>query len=161
MENSSTLRPMRAIAGMAQQQARLALRSLSVDAERGLVVVAPPPPTQFRFGFEGLRYAATLTPTPQGVHCRITAPVGPVPFTAEDGAARRAMLAIVRSCRDRTEARFVIDTAQTIWLMAETAVAEVPTPESVMLELARHLAAARPYLRLMRDLVPPPRRARR
>src|SRR6056297_2924852 len=135
METSSKLRPMRAVAGMAQQQARLALKSLSVDAAGGLVVAAPPPPTQFRFEFDGLRCAATLTAMPQGFHCRLTAPVGPVPFTAQNGAARRAMLAIVRSCRDRTEARFVIDTGQTIWLVAESTVEEVPTPESVMLEL--------------------------
>lgn len=161
MDTSLPLRPMRAVAFMAQQQERLALNSLSVGADGELVVAAPPPPIQFRFRFEGLRCAATLTSMPDGFTCRITSPVGPVPFTAQDRTARQAMLAIVRDCRDRTGALFIVDTAQTIWLIAESTVAELPTPEAVMLETALLLADARPYLRLMLEHLPPPRQGGR
>jgi hypothetical protein len=154
---ATEIKPLKALAVMATHNKRFEMNSVSVDAEGDIVVATPPPPAFYRFVFDGLKFAVALTPQDDASLCRVSAPVGPLPFTAENAEARLAVLTILRSARQLHYTRFTIAAHQMIMVTADLHVDNPQTPEAVMLETVRFLHEARPFLRLLTAQIRAPR----
>ena len=154
MVQAPDIRPLRALALMAQRQAGLPLNALQVSANGELVVQDPAPPSRFVFRFAGVVFTQILTPRADGFHCRLHAHLGHVPFTAQDPALRAALLTILKGVRGNGVAHFLVGQSQSVWVVADFEGGEVPTPEAVLLETARLLHAIRPYVEVLRHHLP-------
>ena len=151
MVSSSDIRPLRALALMAQHQSGLPLNALKVSESGELVVQDPAPPSRFAFRFSGIGFTEILTPRPEGFHFRLHAHLGYVPFTAQDPGLRAALLTILRNVRGNGIAHVLVGQSQSVWVVADFDGQERPTPEAVLLETARLLHAIRPYVEMLRD----------
>ncbi len=141
--------PIRALAVMAREIRKIPVNAVAVGEDGSLELRNPPPPSQFQFLFDGVRFTMNVTPEGQGYRYRLTALVGILPFTVQNRLSRLALLTIVSGCRDLGGLHFVIAKQQRIWLIAEGEVAEIPTPEAVLHQMTSLLHRARPCLRLI------------
>ena len=146
---AASAHPLQAISLMAERQQQLQLNSLSIGDDGSMVVYNPAPPARFRFAYRGLWYRVVVTPRPDGFRLRLTAPLGCLPFTAQDRDRRHALLSLLRRLPRSGRFGFVPNIHQNIWLVAEFDVAEPPTPGAVFLEVVEVVHQSRPFVGLI------------
>lgn len=146
---AASAHPLQAISLMAERQQHLALNSLSIAEDGSVAVYDPAPPARFRFAYRGLWYRVLVAPRPDGFRLRLTAPLGYLPFTAQDRDRRGVLLTLLRRLPRSGRFVFVPNVHQNIWLVAEFDVAERPTPEAVFLEIVEVVHQSRPFVGLI------------
>lgn len=154
-------KPIRSLAAMAGSGTLLQPGSPVAEVTDAAARAAMPDPHEYRFALEGLSFAVTITLLEEGFHFRIMAPLGPVPFSAQNPAARVAVLTILKACRSLDRARFVVGPSQMMWVLTEAELSESATPEAVIHETVLFLQEALPYLRLLGRHLQPATPARR
>ena len=146
---AASAHPMQAITLMAERQQHLQLNALSVAEDGTMVVYDPAPPARFRFTYRGLWYRVLVSPRPDGFRLRLTAPLGCLPYTAQDRDRRSMLLSLLRRQPRSGCFGFATNIHQNIWLVAEFDVAEAPTPAVVFLEIVEVIHQSRPFVGLI------------
>ncbi len=101
------------------------------------------------FKIDGRQFRVTVRPDGDGAVCVVRAIVGDIPFSAESSARRRAVLMILDAARTLPTTRWLRERGERIALERATRIAGRVSPERILGEAVRTVAAARPFLRLL------------
>lgn len=109
---------------------------------------------EFAFSYCGVPFRAHVRPFGRGVRMRIAGDLAPLPYSAECQAARRAILDILRNCRDFVWGECGVTREQQIVVQGETELANPVTPVRVVSAVTRFLLAARPCMKILAEKLP-------
>jgi hypothetical protein len=108
------------------------------------------------FGFRacGLPFSAVTRMTDSGPVLQIAAEIGAAPYTAEGVALREAVRAIIRSSHGSPSCRLMVSKQKRIYCVGRAHLDETWTPTALLTVAAELVLEARPYLRVLRDVLP-------
>ena len=111
---------------------------------------------EFEFSFThcDVPFRAHVRPCGDGVRMRIAGDVAPLPYTAESQDARRALLDILRKCRDFDWGECGVTAEQRIVVHGEVEVANPVTPVRVVSAVATFILSATPCMKLVAENLP-------
>jgi hypothetical protein len=108
------------------------------------------------FGFRacGLPFSATTRLTESGPVLQVAADIGGDPYSAEGVEIREAVHAIIRSSHASPSCRLMISRQKRIYCVGKGRLDETWTPTAVLTVAAELVLEARPYLLVLRDVLP-------
>jgi hypothetical protein len=108
------------------------------------------------FGFRacGLPFSAETRLTDSGPVLQIAANVGGDPYTAEGAEMREAVHAIIRSSHISPSCRLMVSKQKRIYCVGKARLSETWTPTALLTVAADLVLEARPYLMVLRDVLP-------
>lgn len=120
----------------------------SVALKRGHANVA--------FGFKvcGLPFSAETRLTDSGPVLQIAADIGGEPYTAEGIEMREAVHAVIRSSHTSPSCRLMVSKQKRIYCVGKAHLSESWTPTALLTVAAELVLEARPYLMVLRDIMP-------
>jgi hypothetical protein len=120
--------------------------TLQIGAEDGQI--------EFAFRHLGYQFKANTRPTESGTLLQISAEVGPLPFSAEGVGVRRATLAVIDASQMMNEARLFVSKHKWIYCIGKAALAPHWQPKDAIEASTRLLLEVKPYLQMLRDVLP-------
>lgn len=124
------------------------------DAEQSLTRLAPEPPINFQFKWQGIAFAARVDNTDAGLRLRLVGDLGPVPFSAENAPGRDRLLSLVQWADADGACRFVVGRRQHLNLLGDARIAAPLTGTSIIATATNFLLQARPYIDLAEEQRP-------
>jgi hypothetical protein len=124
----------------------LADGSLALRQERTAV--------EFSFRACGLVFSAVTRATEPGAVLQVAAEVGPDPYSAEGAQMREAAHAIIRASQASPSCRLMVSRQKRIYCVGRTRLDETWTPTALLAAAAELVLAAKPYLTVLRDVLP-------
>jgi hypothetical protein len=108
------------------------------------------------FGFRacGLPFSAMTRLTETGPVLQVAADVGGDPYSAEGAEMREAVHAIIRSSHASPSCRLMISRQKRIYCVGKGRLGETWTPTALLTVAAELVLEARPYLLVLRDVLP-------
>jgi hypothetical protein len=108
------------------------------------------------FGFKvcGLPFAAETRLTDTGPVLQIAAQIGGDPYSAEGVELREAVHAIIRSSHASPSCRLMVSKQKRIYCVGKAHLSESWTPTALLTVAAELVLEARPYLMVLRDILP-------
>jgi hypothetical protein len=108
------------------------------------------------FGFRacGLPFAAETRLTDTGPVLQIAADIGGDPYTAEGVEMREAVHAVIRSSHTSPSCRLMVSKQKRIYCVGKAHLNESWTPTALLTVAAELVLEARPYLMVLRDIMP-------
>jgi hypothetical protein len=108
------------------------------------------------FGFRacGLPFSAETRLTDTGPVLQIAADIGGDPYSAEGVEMREAVHAIIRSSHTSPSCRLMISKQKHIYCVGKAHLNETWTPTALLTVAAELVLEARPYLMVLRDVLP-------
>jgi hypothetical protein len=108
------------------------------------------------FGFRacGLPFSAETRLTDTGPVLQISAEIGGDPYTAEGVEMREAVHAVIRSSHASPSCRLMVSKQKHIYCVGKAHLAETWTPTALLTVAAELVLEARPYLMVLRDIMP-------
>ena len=108
------------------------------------------------FGFKvcGLPFAAETRLTDTGPVLQIAAEIGGDPYSAEGVQLREAVHAIIRSSHVSPSCRLMVSKQKRIYCVGKAHLSESWTPTALLTVAAELVLEARPYLMVLRDILP-------
>lgn len=110
-------------------------------------------PLCFAFAFRGADFEARMETTPESL-ITLSAELGKVPYSMEQGANRSATQRIVKATANLPGGRIEISESQDISLVATAQPPSPLTPASVMAAITSLLLDFGPYIDLLRECLP-------
>ena len=109
---------------------------------------------EFAFKACGLPFSATTRLTESGPVLEIAANVTGAPYSAEGIEMREAVHAIIRSSQASLHCRLMVSKQKRIYCVGRARLDESWTPTALLTAAAELILEARPYLLVLRDIVP-------
>ena len=108
------------------------------------------------FGFKicGLPFAAETRLTDTGPVLQIAAEIGGDPYSAEGVELREAVHAVIRSSHASPSCRLMVSKQKRIYCVGKAHLSESWTPTALLTVAAELVLEARPYLLVLRDILP-------
>ncbi len=108
------------------------------------------------FGFRacGLPFSAETRLTDHGPLLQIAANIGGDPYTAEGVEMREAVHAVIRSSHTSRSCRLMVSKQKRIYCVGKAHLNESWTPTALLTVAAELVLEARPYLMVLRDIMP-------
>jgi hypothetical protein len=108
------------------------------------------------FGFRacGLPFSAETRLTDTGPVLQIAADIGGDPYTAEGVEMREAVHAVIRSSHTSPSCRLMVSKQKRIYCVGKAHLNETWTPTALLTVAAELVLEARPYLMVLRDIMP-------
>jgi hypothetical protein len=108
------------------------------------------------FGFKacGLPFTAETRLTDAGPVLQIAADIGGDPYTAEGAEMREAVHAVIRYSHTSPSCRLMVSKQKRIYCVGKAHLAETWTPTALLTAAAELVLEARPYLMVLRDIMP-------
>ena len=108
------------------------------------------------FGFRacGLPFSAETRLTDTGPVLQISADIGGDPYSAEGVEMREAVHAVIRSSHSSPSCRLMVSKQKRIYCVGKAHLAETWTPTALLTVAAELVLEARPYLMVLRDILP-------
>jgi hypothetical protein len=108
------------------------------------------------FGFRacGLTFAAEARLTETGPVLLLAAEIGGEPYSAEGVAMREAAHAIIRASHGSPSCRLMVSKQKRIYCVGKTSLDVTWTPPALLAAAAELVLEARPYLMVLRDVLP-------
>ena len=117
-------------------------------------VLAGESPYEFGFSYCDVPFRIHVRPYGGGVRLRIAGDVAPLPYSAECLAARRAILDILRNCRDFDWGEAGVSNQLHIVVQGETDVPSPVTPVAVVSAAINFVFVATPCLKVLAENLP-------
>lgn len=111
-------------------------------------------PFEFAFSYCGVPFRTQVRPYGGSVRMRIAGDVAPPPYTAECQAARLAILAFLRNCRDFVWGERGATSQQHIVVQGEAEIHGPVTPVQVVSAVTGFVLAARPCMNILAENLP-------
>jgi len=109
---------------------------------------------EFTFRACGLPFSATTRPTESGPVLEIAANVTSDPYSAEGIEMREAVHAVIRASQMSSHCRLMVSKQKRIYCVGRTRLGESWTPTVLLTAAVELILEARPYLMVLRDIVP-------
>jgi hypothetical protein len=108
------------------------------------------------FGFRacGLPFSAMTRLTESGPVLQIAADVAGDPYSAEGVEMREAVHAVIRSSHESPSCRLMVSKQRRIYCVGKANLSEDWTPTALLAVAADLVLEARPYLMVLRDILP-------
>ena len=108
------------------------------------------------FGFRvcGLPFSAETRLADTGPVLQIAAEIGSDPYSADGVELREAVHAIIRSSHSSPSCRLMVSKQKRIYCVGKAHLAETWTPTALLTAAAELVLEARPYLMVLRDILP-------
>lgn len=121
------------------------------DAEQSLTRLAPEPPINFQFRWQGIPFAARVDNTEAGLRLRMVGDLGPVPYSAENAEGRDRLLSLVQWADADGTCRFVVGRRQHLNLLGDARITMPLTGTAIVATATNFLLQARPYIDLAEE----------
>lgn len=109
---------------------------------------------EFAFTSVGYKFQANTRITGNGALLQLSAAIGPLPFSAEGLGVRRATLAIIDASQLMNEARLFVSKHRWIYCVGKASLGEGFQPREAIVASTRLLLEVKPYLTMLRDVLP-------
>lgn len=135
----------------------LGLGNININADGVLELNHPPRPAHHQFQLDGLVFHLSAAPEAERFGIELWADVGSMPFTVEDPARRKAAYEVLRGSTGLGVARFVLQGGNRVVLAAREQREGSVDPIDMIRMVVETVGQARPFMRLFRALLAPPR----
>jgi hypothetical protein len=109
---------------------------------------------EFSFRACGLLFSAATRLIESGPVLQIAAEIGGDPYSAEGANMRDAVHAIIRSSHTSPSCRLMVSRQKRIYCVGRARLDNTSTPTALLAAAAELILAARPYLMVLRDVLP-------
>ena len=109
---------------------------------------------QFGFRACGLPFSAATRQTESGPVLEIAAEIAGAPYSAEGIDMRETVHAIIRSSHGSLSCRLMVSKQKRIYCVGKAHLSESWTPTALLTSAAELVLEARPYLLVLRDVLP-------
>ena len=109
---------------------------------------------EFSFNAYGLNFSCNTRLIEAGPILQIAAEIGSDPYTAEGAHLRDSAHAIIRASQDAPACRLMVSRQKRIYCVGRARLAEPWTPTALLTVAAGLILEARPYLMVLRDILP-------
>ncbi len=109
---------------------------------------------EFSFRAYGLNFSCNTRLIDAGPILQIAAEIGSDPYTAEGAHLRDSAHAIIRASQDAPACRLMVSRQKRIYCVGRARLAEPWTPTALLTAAAGLILEARPYLMVLRDILP-------
>lgn len=127
---------------------------LRVTADGTLQIGRKEGQIEFGFTYMGFNFEAHTRPTANGSVLQLSAEIAPLPYSAEGVATRRAVIAILEASQATAEVRLVISKHRWIYCIGKAALTPGWEPEQVIAAATRLVLEVKPYLQMLREVLP-------
>ncbi len=149
-ENAERVSGLRDILALLAGGRSLQVGDLEFDEDGRIRLRSGDQPLRFAFAFRGVDFEAQIETVPEAL-ITLSAELGKVPFSMEQGADRRITQRIVEATADLPCGRIEISQAQDMSLIATAQPPSPLTPASVMAAITTLLLDFGPYIDLLRE----------
>lgn len=130
------------------------LNELDVLADGSVALKQERAKVEFAFKACGLPFSATTRVTDSGPVLEIAAEIGSDPYSAEGIELREAVHAVIRSSHGSPACRLMVSKQKRIYCVGKAHLSETWTPSALLTVAAELILEARPYLLVLRDIMP-------
>lgn len=130
------------------------LNALDVLADGSVALKQERSNVEFAFKACGLSFSAMARLSDSGPVLQIAANVGGDPYSAEGADMRKAVHAIIRSSHSSPSCRLMVSRQKRIYCVGKARLGESWTPTALLTAAAELVLEARPYLMVLRDVLP-------
>lgn len=109
---------------------------------------------EFSFNAYGLNFSCNTRLIETGPILQIAADIGSDPYTAEGADLRDSAHAIIRASQDAPACRLMVSRQKRIYCVGRARLAEPWTPTALLAAAAGLILEVRPYLMVLRDILP-------
>lgn len=109
---------------------------------------------QFSFQYLGLNFSAQVRAGENGSALQLVAPIAPFPYTAESAPLRLTTQAVVTASQSNSSCRLMVSRQRQIYCVGRAHVDPSWTPVELISSAVALLFEARPYLEIMREIMP-------
>lgn len=109
---------------------------------------------EFSFRACGLVFSAVTRASEVGPALQVTAEVGPAPYSAEGAQMREAAHAVIRASHASPSCRLMVSRQRRIYCIGRARLEGTWTPTALLAGAAELVLAVRPYLVVLRDVLP-------
>lgn len=109
---------------------------------------------EFSFRACGLIFSAVTRAAEPGPVLQVAAEVGPDPYSAEGVQMREATHAVIRASHASPSCRLMVSQQKRIYCIGRARLDDTWTPTALLAAAAELVLAARPYLTVLRDVLP-------
>jgi hypothetical protein len=109
---------------------------------------------EFAFRSCGLPFSAVTRVTESGPVLQIAAEVASDPYSVEGAGMREAVHALIRSSHAAPHCRLMVSRRKRIYCVGRTQIGNNWTPSTLLTAAAELILEARPYLMVLRDILP-------
>ena len=131
-----------------------ALNELDVLADGSIALKQERSNVEFAFKACGLPFSAITRLTDSGPVLQISANIGGDPYTAEGVEMREAVHAVIRYSHASPSCRLMVSKQKRIYCVGKARLGENWTPTALLTAAAELVLEARPYLMVLRDIMP-------
>jgi len=130
------------------------LQDLNVLADGSVVLNRDHTNVEFSFNACGLSFSAATRLTDSGPMLQIAADVSSDPYSAEGVPMREAAHALIRASQAAPHCRLMVSKHKRIYCVGRTRIEDNWTPTALLTAAVELILEARPYLLVLRDIVP-------
>jgi len=130
------------------------LNELVVLADGSIALKQERASVEFGFKACGLPFSAVTRLTDSGPVLQIAADIGSDPYSVEGVEMREAVHAIIRSSHTSPSCRLMVSKQKRIYCVGKARLGETWTPTALLTVAAELILEARPYLMVLRDVLP-------
>jgi hypothetical protein len=98
--------------------------------------------------------SAVTRPTGSGTVLQLAAPIGPVPYSAEGVMLRRSTFAVIEASQMLSDARLVVSQQRWIHCIGKAGLPADWRPADAIAATVRLVLAVKPYLMILREMLP-------
>ena len=131
-----------------------AMNELDVLADGSIALKQERANVEFAFKACGLPFSAITRLTDSGPVLQISANIGGDPYTAEGVEMREAVHAVIRYSHTSPSCRLMVSKQKRIYCVGKARLGENWTPTALLTAAAELVLEARPYLMVLRDIMP-------
>ncbi len=131
-----------------------ALDELDVLADGSVALKQERANVEFAFKACGLPFSAMTRLTDSGPVLQISANIGGDPYTADGVEMREAVHAVIRSSHMSHSCRLMVSKQKRIYCVGKARLGESWTPTALLTTAVELVLEARPYLMVLRDIMP-------
>jgi hypothetical protein len=124
----------------------LADGSIALTQQRGTL--------EFMFQACGLRFSATTRMIESGPVLQIASNIAPDPYSAEGATMRSAAHAVIQASHGSPSCRLMVSRQRRIYCVGRARLDSTFTPTSLLTAAVELVLEARPYLTVLRDILP-------
>ena len=128
---------------------------LRINSDGSLQIGRKDGQIEFAFHFLGMTFEANTRPTASGSVVQLSAEIGPLPFSAEGVATRRAVIAILDASQALSDARLVVSKSRWIYCIGKAGLPDDWEPKDVIAAATRLVLEVKPYLVMLQEALPP------
>jgi hypothetical protein len=130
------------------------LNELDVLADGSIALKQQRSSVEFAFKACGLAFSAVTRVTDSGPLLQVAADIGGDPYSAEGVEMREAVHAVIRSSHASSSCRLMVSKQKRIYCVGRARLGESWTPTALLTVAAELILEARPYLMVLRDILP-------